>query len=89
MSEFLKTRQEIGSEFWDIPLSTSENSVFGDDTAWFLSGRSALEAIIADIKKQRNVRRAWLPSWCCDSMILPFVKNEINVQFYPTIIWDL
>ena len=76
-------RKEIGSEFWDVPLSNKENGIFSENVAWFLSGRSALCAIIADAKNKRNVKKVYLPSWCCDSMILPFLKNGIEVKFYP------
>lgn len=74
---------EIGSEFWDIPVSDKQNSLLFEDTSWFLSGRSALQYIIADIKKKQNVRRVALPAWCCDSMIVPFIAAGIEVDFYP------
>ena len=76
-------RTEIGSEFWSMPLKDTATDFFPSDTAWFLSGRSALEAIIADIKSTRNIRIARLPSWCCDSMITPFLRRGIEVSFYP------
>ena len=74
---------EIGSEFWDIPLSEKKNDLFPEDILWFLSGRSALLSIISDVKTQRSAERAYLPSWCCDSMIIPFLKSGIEVKFYP------
>ena len=87
MKESFK-RTEIGSEFWSVPLANEENRCFAPHTEWFLSGRSALDAIIAEIKKSRDVRRAWLPSWCCDSMILPFLKHGLEVKFYPVLFKD-
>ncbi len=77
------TKHEIGSEFWDIPVSDTENAFFPSDTSWFLSGRSALRSIVADIKARYDVHTAALPSWCCDSMILPFLEQGIDVTFYP------
>lgn len=75
--------REIGSEFWDVPvLSDGENHIFPKGTQWFLSGRCALEYIISDIKASFAVSSVALPSWCCDSMIIPFVKNGIKVIFY-------
>lgn len=71
-------RSEIGSEFWDVPTGQT-NGLFGADTKWFLSGRSALKAILA----QSKLRKAALPAWCCDSMILPFLQAGIEVSFYP------
>ena len=74
--------KEIGSEFWDIPLLT--NNSFNDlsNVNWYISGRAALFAIISDIKKNNKVTTAALPSWCCDSMIKPFLENGIQVVFY-------
>lgn len=74
---------EIGSEFWDVPLTKGENGLFPADTAWFLSGRAALRAVIRDIKARRPFRSAALPSWCCDSMIQPFLAEGVEVSFYP------
>lgn len=79
-------KNEIGSEFWNIPLSTQECAPFFKSATWFLSGRFALERIIADSQAKRNIRSALLPSWCCDSMILPFLKAGIDVQFYPVFV---
>ncbi|MBQ6857350.1 MAG: hypothetical protein IJO13_09645 [Lachnospiraceae bacterium] len=76
-------RKEIGSEFWDVPQSAEENGFFPADTKWFLSGRSALQSLIAGIRKDASVKSAALPAWCCDSMIKPFEDIGIHVQFYP------
>ena len=70
---------EIGSEFWDVPIA-DQQCLFPESTQWFLSGRSALLAIIAE---QRDVRSVSLPSWCCDSMIKPFVDAGMEIHFYP------
>lgn len=73
-------RREIGSEFWDIPITDQQNKLFQQSAQWFLSGRSALQAIIAELGEARSVS---LPSWCCDSMIKPFVDAGFDVHFYP------
>lgn len=78
----LSIRREIGSEFWEIPTA-ADNGLFPSQTGWFLSGRSALLQIIAELQANRAVRRVALPAWCCDSMIAPFVRAGIPVQFYP------
>jgi len=72
--------REIGSEYWDIPVG--KDNIFPKDTAWFLSGRSALTFIVRDIKTKWDVKTAALPFWCCDSMIIPFIKEGIDVLFY-------
>lgn len=78
--------REIGSEFWDVPVSldNKENNVFPESTQWFLSGRSALQAVINEIKSgSKKHHTVAMPSWCCDSMVKPFVDAGIEVYFYP------
>lgn len=75
--------KEIGSEFWEVPVTGKNNTVFNDDMDWYISGRSALQAIIKDIRIQADVRSVSLPSWCCHTMIKPFIDEGIEVHFYP------
>ena len=77
--------REIGSEFWDVPIGTSENGIFPESTQWFLSGRSALCSIVKSLGAVKTVA---MPSWCCDSMIKPFVDAGIKVCFYPVYMQD-
>lgn len=72
--------KEIGSEFWDVPIQDEKNSLFPETTQWYLSGRSALQAII---KELQNCHTVAMPSWCCESMIKPFLNAGIKVLFYP------
>lgn len=74
--------KEIGGDFFDIPMLEKDNHLF-DDASFFISGRSALDFVIKDIKNKYSVKTAALPSWCCDSMIKPFVDNGLEVSFYP------
>lgn len=76
-------RKEIGSEFWEVPVAAAENGIFPKNVQWFLSGRSALTGIIAEIKALHSVARVAMPAWCCDSMVLPFLEAGIEVCFYP------
>ena len=71
--------KEIGSEFWDIPISKRQNGLFPSATQWYQSGRSALRTILAENRFQT----AALPSWCCESMIQPFLDAGVEVSFYP------
>ena len=70
-------RNEIGSEFWDIPVA-DENHFFPVETKWFVSGRSGLKAILSE----NSFSTASLPVWCCDSMIRPFLESGIKISFY-------
>ena len=71
--------REIGSEFWEIPLGRKRNTLFPLSTQWFVSGRSALRTIIKELKPSGSVA---LPSWCCESMIKPFVDAGFEINFY-------
>lgn len=72
--------REIGSEYW---LEREPRMLFGDrDGCYVLSGRTAIDLIIQDIVKTRSVRNAYLPAWCCDSMVEPFLSRGIQVDLY-------
>lgn len=79
--------KEIGSEFWNVPVGIKnvEDSVFGEMYC-FLSGRSALSYVIEDIQKKQEFHSALLPSYCCETMIEPFLSHGIEVNFYPVTI---
>lgn len=75
---------EIGSEFWTDKehIVDSDNRIVDTGEQFYLSGRSALNAIILDMKQRFHIRKALLPSYCCDSVIVPFFRNGIRVRFY-------
>lgn len=75
---------EIGSEFWSVPTCNKTNRLFPEATQWFISGRSALKAVIRDIGAVHTVA---MPSWCCESMFKPFQDEGIKVVFYP-VYWE-
>lgn len=74
--------KEIGSEFWNVPLSDKENGVFPKKGQWYLSGRIGLKAVIQDLKAIK-AKTVAVPSWCCHTMITPFLDAEMKVYFYP------
>lgn len=51
----------------------------GMQTQFTLCGRTALELVIRDVMPIRSV---YLPSYCCHTMIEPFVAKGIQVMFY-------
>lgn len=53
----------------------------GDSTFTF-SGRTAIELAIKDIQVTRKVENVYMPSYCCSSMVEPFINNGMNVMFY-------
>lgn len=70
-------KKEIGSEFWqaelDFECRVERNT--------YLSGRTALSAIILDLKK-RGISSVCLPDYCCESMIEPFIRQNMDIGFY-------
>lgn len=67
--------KEIGSDFWKSELSRN-------DIHFFLSGRTALDYIIRDIQIENKFCSVLLPSYCCHTMIEPFVHHGMNIRFY-------
>ena len=74
-------RSEIGSEFEQPKEDQSGNGIKFpvQDYILTLSGRTAIELALEGIK---TARKALLPSYCCDSMIEPFRKANIQVEYY-------
>lgn len=84
---------EIGSEFWTgcTPLDgagVAQLLPAGMDSRYTLCGRTALELVLRDAMQTRTVRKAYLPSYCCHTMIEPFVAKGINVEFYDVYFTD-
>ena len=76
-------RKEIGSEF---PFSSNEcsNSVSQypydmRNGCFVFSGRTAIEMVLMN---ESSIHKALLPSYCCDSMIEPFRRFGIEIDFY-------
>ena len=77
-------RTEIGSEFWDVPLTEKENRIF-DNATWFVSGRAAFRSILQQIKIENaglKPLKVALPSYLCESMIEPLIKESIEYKYY-------
>ena len=76
------TDNEIGSEY---ELADFDNCDFFPknksslDSKFVFSGRTAIELVLLN---EPNVRKVLLPSYCCNSMIDPFIKRDINIDFY-------
>lgn len=82
--------QEIGSEFWLEEGSNPKAGIgfhpdrfgFVGDGLYCLSGRTAIDLICRDVAESRSLRKAYLPSYCCESMVYPFTNRGIEVVFY-------
>ena len=71
--------KEIGSEFHTMVLEKGNGIRFPRSGSLTFSGRTALETVL---KKIPYAKTALLPSYCCDSMIEPFRRAGIAVNFF-------
>jgi hypothetical protein len=84
--------REIGSEFWldNIPteyiVKTLNWCNIGEERILVFSGRTAIDYILEDMPK--DVQSVYMPSYCCYSMIQPFLDREIHIDFYDVICDD-
>lgn len=76
--------REIGSEFHRVAPDSCHGLIYPRPGSLVFSGRTAIEAVL---KKLPDARTALLPSYCCDSMIVPFKAAGIDVKFYK-VEWD-
>lgn len=70
---------EIGSEFWK-----NKNEYFCPSDTFFLSGRTAIDAIVRDAIHFYDIKSVLMPSYCCQSMIEP-LYNHVEVRFYDVV----
>jgi len=88
--------KEIGSEFWIKKDSITKNDIsiiissvldgilnIGHDQLLLFSGRTAIDYVLEDISKP--IRAVYMPSYCCESMLQPFIDRNIKIHFYSVI----
>lgn len=77
---------EIGSEFSNGDIHLKKISQFdipmGDDNLFLMSGRTCIDFILKNILHEKKITKAYLPNYCCQSMIDPFKTNNIECAFY-------
>lgn len=71
--------REIGSEFHKMPIESGRGLKYPRSGALVFSGRTAIESVL---KKIPDARSVLVPSYCCDSMIVPFRDAGINVKHF-------
>lgn len=84
--------REIGSEFWNnFESNNLEKGSYkavpkwmqlGKEQKLLLAGRTAIDFVLEDISKTKNVRSVYMPSYCCSSMLQPFIDRGIKIVFY-------
>ena len=70
---------EIGSEFHAVPCDFKNEFSFFNSENFVFSGRTAIETVLKEIP---DAKKVLLPSYCCESMIIPFRRAGIDVSFY-------
>lgn len=74
---------EIGSEFWlEDEKKVRYESEFIKSENLFLSGRTAIDYALQAIEGIRKIEKVYFPSYCCESMLLPFLERNIKIDFY-------
>ena len=71
-----KRYSELGSEFW------LEKESYHFPT-YVLSGRTAIDLILQDMMAEgKSIRTVYMPAYCCDSMLQPFLDRNVQISFY-------
>lgn len=70
---------EIGSEYPKCEYESGNGLTFPEPGSLVFSGRTAIEAVLNCIPVANT---ALLPSYCCDSMIEPFRKAGLSIDFF-------
>ena len=73
---------DIDSRTNDEFISENNNFAWAKDAYTFQTARSALIYIARKYKKQ-NYKRIFMPQLYCESMVTPFLRNDIEVIYYP------
>ena len=80
---------EIGSEFWLEELKNkNSNWKENKNEVLLMSGRTAIDFAINIINKHDRIKRVYMPSYCCESMLVAFRENNIEIEFYNVIFKD-
>ncbi len=75
---------EIGSEFWlEEYKKLNNNYVQKQNEILLMSGRTAIDFAIEIL--QKKIEKVYMPSYCCDSMLVPFLDKKIEIEFYDVI----
>ena len=79
---------EIGSYFWLDPSEKSEDQKpitwlpDMEDNCFTFSGRNAIDIALRDILSNHQIDVAYVPSYCCVSMLQAFIDRKIKIKFY-------
>lgn len=72
---------EIGSEFWLEKYEKSHrNYLQKENEILLMSGRTAIDFAIQIL--QKRIEKVYMPSYCCESMLMPLLDKKIKIEFY-------
>ena len=76
--------KEIGSEYWKVEHNGGNNNLefinIGKHYKLLMSGRTAIDFVINDFED--NTKVVYMPNYCCESMMQPFIDNDYKIIFY-------
>lgn len=82
------TYSEIGSYFWlDGQTNCSPAGEINwlpsvEDSCFVFSGRNAIDVVLRDILENYSIKKAYVPSYCCVSMLQSFIDRGLKIEFY-------
>ena len=82
------TYSEIGSYFWldeqmySLPAGEISWLPSAEDSCFTFSGRNAIHIALQDILEEHDVKTVYAPSYCCVSMLQPFIDRGLRIIFY-------
>lgn len=82
------TYSEIGSFFWlekqdtTSPAGDVEWLPAAEDVCFTFSGRNALAVVADDLMQKGAFSKLYAPSYCCVSMLQPFIDKGVAIEFY-------
>lgn len=80
-------KKYIGGEFGRSALKSSPTKFKQiDNSLFFMSGRTAMYAIMQDIILKHSAKSVYIPSYCSRSMIKPIIDSGLDLVFYDIVI---
>lgn len=88
------TYSEIGSYFWlDKSVERGQEGEVKwlprmEDDCFTFSGRNAIDTALRDLMKEHKIKKVYVPSYCCVSMLQAFIDHDVKIEFYQTLFED-
>lgn len=74
---------EIGSEFWlEKYKKVQSDFKVNKNEVLLMSGRTAIDFAIEILQKNQSIKKVYMPSYCCESMLISFLNKNIEIEFY-------